>query len=73
MVQVARIAAVTAVLVSFILGGFIFASTWVQANSACQDALNEQLARMVRLEARVRSAPRDLRDPGRLERDDIVP
>lgn len=45
-VQVARIAAVTVVLVSFILGSFIFAAAWVQANSACQDALNEQLARM---------------------------
>ncbi|KAE8739454.1 hypothetical protein FOCC_FOCC015050, partial [Frankliniella occidentalis] len=45
-VQVARIAAVTVVLTSFILGGFIFAAAWVQANSACQDALNEQLARM---------------------------
>ena len=46
-VQVARIAAVTVVLVSFILGSFIFAAAWVSANSACQDALNEQLARMV--------------------------
>jgi CHASE1-domain containing sensor protein len=35
-VQIARIAAVTVVLVSFVLGAFMLAAAWIEANAYCQ-------------------------------------
>jgi hypothetical protein len=35
-VQIARIAAVTLVLISFILGAFILAAAWIEASASCQ-------------------------------------
>jgi hypothetical protein len=34
-VQIARIAAVTVVLVSFVLGSFILAAAWIEASASC--------------------------------------
>ncbi|XP_034254076.1 putative cyclin-dependent serine/threonine-protein kinase DDB_G0272797/DDB_G0274007 isoform X3 [Thrips palmi] len=70
-VQVAQIAAVTVVLVSLILGSFMFAAAYVQSNSVCQDAYNELEGRMNQLlEERAALGPQSQALVGDLQGDD---